>query len=246
MKSGSSSARKPDHGRWTAVLLSAALLLSLVGLPLTAPARADAEGEGATPRLDGLAAVVGGLAPGPGVISILRSDVELRARMAILREREVEVALGPVPDNVLRASLSELLGEALIAAEAARLNLEPPSGLALADQRARLLGQGERAVATRALLRALGVSARELSAWVERRAVVNGFLEANLEGTLEASSSELERLFKSERHPYRDLPFDEARTPFAAWLAQQRMEQAVQRWVQSLTERTPHRILVAY
>ncbi|MDB4989820.1 MAG: hypothetical protein JWN04_4998 [Myxococcaceae bacterium] len=228
---------------WALRLLISVLLMC--GLASQA-ARADTDAEPGALTLDGIVAVVGGLAPGPHVISIFRSDVELRARLAILREREVAVALRPVPDNVLRASLSELLGEALIAVEAARLNLAPPSELALADERARLLGQGERAVATRALLDALGVSARELDAWIERRATVNGFLQANLEGTLEASSSELERLFKTEPHPFRDQTFEDARPRFAAWLTQRRMEQAVSRWVQSLTQRTPHRVLVAY
>ena len=197
-------------------------------------------------RLDGLVAVVGALAPGPQVVSIFRSDVELRGRMAILRERAVALALGPVPANVLRASLAELMGEALIAVEAARLNLAPPTALALADERARLLGTGERGSAARELLRALGVSARELSAWVERRAIVNGFLQANLEGTLEIGSTELEREFQRGAHPFTGQSFEQARPLFAAWLSQQRMEEAVQRWVQSLTQRTPHRVLVQF
>jgi hypothetical protein len=228
------------------MLRARSLGLALGLLAARAPAHADESAPPASERLDGLVAVVGGLAPGPHVVAIFRSDVELRARLAVLRQRSLAVALNPLPDNILKASLAELLGEALIAVEAARLNLTPPSGAALAEERARLLDPGTQEATPRALLRVLGVSERELDAWLERRAIVNGFLQANLEGTLEVSSGELERLFASEPHPFREQSFDEARAPFAAWLGQRRMEQAVQRWVLTLRQRTPHRVLVSY
>lgn len=209
-------------------------------------ARADVEVEPGAQRLDGVAAVVGGLAPGAQVISIFRSDVELRARMALLREATLREALGPLPDGLLRASLSELLGEALIAVEAARLSLERPSANEIAQERARLLGASGDAASTRELLAALGVGERELAEWIGRRAVVSAFLLANLEGTLDLPASEVERLFASDDHPFQGQALDEVRDRFTAWLAQQRMQRAVERWVQSLSQRTPHRILVAY
>lgn len=208
---------------------------------------AEPEPEPGAQRLDGVAAVVGGLAPGPRVLAIYRSDVELRARLALLREGTLRQALSVPPVALLRASLAELVGEALIAVEAARLNLSRPGPEALMEERGRLLGErsGD-ASSTRELLHALGVGERELTAWVERRATVNSFLQANLEGTLDASSSELERLFESEDHPFRGQPLELARERFAAWLAQQRMQRAVERWVSTLAQRTPHRVLVSY
>jgi hypothetical protein len=197
-------------------------------------------------RLDGIAAVVGGLAPGAGVISIFRSDVELRARMAVLGQATLRDALGALPDALLRASLDELVGEALIAVEAARLNLERPSAQELVEERARLLGGRGDAGSTRELLAALGVGERELADWIARRAVVNGFLQANLEGTLEISNDELVKAFESEQHPFEGHTLDEVRERFSAWLAQQRLQGAVERWVQSLAQRTPHRLLVVY
>jgi hypothetical protein len=212
----------------------------------TSAVRADVESEPGAQRLDGVAAVVGGLAPGAQVISIFRSDVELRARMALLREAAVGVALGPLPDGLLQASLSELVGEALIAVEAARLNLERPSAGELAQERARLLGASGDATSTRALLTALGVGERELAEWIARRAVVSSFLQANLEGTLDVSASEVERSFVSGDHPFQGQALDDVRDRFSAWLTQQRMQHAVERWVQSLSQRTPHRVLVVY
>jgi hypothetical protein len=197
-------------------------------------------------RLDGLAAVVGGLAPGPQVIAILQSDVERRARLALLRETDVRTALGPLPPALLAASLKELLGEALIAVESARLNMVEPSGAALAAQRAQLLGTSQRPSAARTLLEALGVNDRELAEWIERRAVVDAFLQANLEGTLEVSDAELERLFAAEAHPFRDQTFESASADFARWLSRHRLQQAVARWVTSLSQRIPHRVLVSF
>lgn len=204
----------------------------------------EAEPAAGARRLDGLAAVVGATAPGPGSILILRSSVALRARLALLAGGSLELALGELPSGVLVASLSELLGEALIATEARRLNLARPGAVARARERQRILeAAGPRA---EELLQALGVGEPELAAWAERRAVVSGFLAANLEGTLDVSPLELERLFRSESHPYRDEPFDAASARFAAWLARQRTEEAVRRWVDTLTQRIPHRILAVY
>lgn len=195
-------------------------------------------------RIDGVAAVVGGAAPGPTTIVIWRSDVALRARLALLRSSSLEVALGPVPNAVLSASLSELLGEALIALEARRLNLEAPSEDERAAERERLLTSA--GPDARSLLRTLGVGERELTTWIERRAIVSAFLAANLEGTLDVSDMELERLFRSEPHPYQGEPFVDARDRFAAWLTRERTESAVRRWVDTLAQRTPHRLFARY
>ena len=190
--------------------------------------------------------MVGALTPGPRTVIILRSDVELRARLGLLRASSVARALGPVSEELLAASLRELMGEALIAVEAARLSFAAPAPAALLEERARLVGTGDAARECAELLSALGVGERELARWVERRAVVHGFLQANLEGTLEVSETELARTFASDPHPFAGLELEAVRTRYVAWLAQQRMRTAVESWVQSLTQRTPHRVLVRY
>lgn len=239
----------------SAVLLAAALLAAFasagrsaqaqVGAPASsasAPEPVHARGE--PRRIDGIAAVIGAAAPGPQTITILRSDVELRARLALLAHSSLDVALGPLPSGVLTASLAELVGEALIAQEASRLNLESPSAEARVEERARLIDSvGPDA---RELLKRLQVSDRELATWVERRAVVSGFLAANLEGALDVSNMELARLFRSEPHPFQGEPFEEARERFAEWLERDRTQRAVRRWVETLAERTPHRVLARY
>ncbi|MET0286683.1 MAG: hypothetical protein ABW352_19540 [Polyangiales bacterium] len=197
-------------------------------------------------RVDGVVAVVGALTPGPNAITLLASDVELRARYAVLRQRDLRTALGPMPSSLLAASLKELLGEALIAAEAARLNMPEPSGAAVAEQRAQLIGSAANPTATRTLLEALGVNERELVEWIERRARVDEFLQANLEGTLDVSEEELEQAFTREAHPFYGEPFELAREKFERWYAGVKLQEAVKRWVSTLAQRTPHRVLTEY
>jgi hypothetical protein len=180
------------------------------------------------------------------VLALFESDVEVRARLAILRQSDLRTALGEVPTSVLAASLKELLGEALIASEAVRLNMPEPSGAAIAEQRALLVGTRREPTPARALLDALGVNERELSEWIERRARVDAFLQANLEGTLDTSEEELEKAFASEAHPFYGEPFELARPKFEHWYAGLKLRQAVERWVVTLSQRTPHRVLVAY
>jgi len=220
----------------------------LVGWLLTghAVARAQLSTIAGGARVDGVQIVVGGLAPGPSVIMILQSDVELRARLSLLRGAGEDAALGPLPQDLLRATQQELLGEALIASEAARLALATPTRRALERERQRfVMGSGGRTVLM-SLLEKLGVTPRELDEIVARRVVVSEFLEANLAGTSELSATELRRAYDSAEHPFADRPFAEVRDALRGYLAQRALEQAVGRWVDGLKQRVPHRVIVAY
>lgn len=221
--------------------------LAVPGWGLHAPrAKADAHVFQGALRADGLAAVVGGLAPGPGVISIYRSDVELRARLALLRAGGEAAALGQLPASLLRASLEETIGEALIATESARLSMAKPSPEDVRRERQRLaLGAGGEPRLAK-LLQALGVSERELEAIATRKAIVNAFLSANLEGTLEVTPQEVERAYAEGAHPFVGESLEAVRDRLRAWLVQRRVEAAVGRWVDSLGQRTPVRRLVSF
>jgi hypothetical protein len=180
------------------------------------------------------------------VISIYRSDVELRARLSLLRAGAQDAALGNLPSSLLGASLDELVGEALVASEAARLSLARPSQEQVKGERQRLaLGVGGEAQ-LQAFARLLGVTEAELARIAERKAAVSGFLAANLEGTLEVSPGELEKAYAEQQHPFGEQAFDVVRDQLRAWLIQRRMVAAVGRWVESLRQRTPMRRLVTY
>ncbi len=221
------------------------LTLALLAWSLAwqAPARAEEPVVAGAMRIDGLVAVVGSLAPAPGSILILRTDVELRARVALSGAGASDAAAVTLPSSLLRATLEELLGEALIAHEAERLALQEPDAQALRSERRRFEQKAGGPAQLLALMRALGVQDRELDVILRRRAVVNAFLSANLEGTLEVTPGELERAYAEEEHPFRDRPLEEVREPLKQWLAQRRLERFVERWVKSLRDSTPHRVL---
>jgi hypothetical protein len=224
----------------------ASVFLLVLAALSPSPVRADEPVVAGALRIDGLVAVVGALAPAPGSISILRTDVELRARVALSGAGAADAATASLPDSLLAATLEELLGEALIAHEAERLSLETPSATALRAERRRFEQKAGGAARLVELSRMLGVQERELETVVRRRALVNAFLEANLEGTLEVTDGELERAYTEGEHPFREQTLDEVREPLRRWLAQQRLERLVERWVKSLRDRTPHRVLVEF
>jgi len=197
-------------------------------------------------RVDGVQIVVGALAPGPGAILILQSDVELRARFSLLRGAGEAAALGPLRAELLRATQKELLGEALIASEAQRLSLAVPGRNAVMRERQRFLTNTGGREAVLALLARLGVAASELDAIALRRVVVSDFLDANLAGTSELTPGELSRAYETAEHPFHDRPFEEVRDALRGFLAQRALEQAVSRWVEGLKQRVPHRVLVSY
>jgi hypothetical protein len=239
-----SSTRKPEALMRRRAL--AWLALAALGGSWSAGARADARGLGTPVLLDGLAALVGGTTPGEGVLVILRSDVELRARLSLLAAGATDVTRAPLAAPLLKATLEELLGEALIAIEAGRLGLAAPTPGELAVARQALVPASASEQAFRELLASLSVSATELDEIARRRAVVGAFLAANLEGMLTPSESELVRAYQSEEHPFRGEPLSAVRERFSAWLAHKRLREAVGRWVLSLKERMPHRVLATF
>ena len=221
-----------------------ALLLLLASASPTFAAEGELVQLGQPLRVEGVAGFVGGQAPGTGVQVILRSDVELRARLSLLSGGAASALSAPLSRELLQATLSELLGDGLIAIEATRLGLSAPSAREVQEQRARLALAGETMVTE--LLDALGVPLEELDTIAEQRARVGAFLAVNLEGTIDVSESELVRAFETEDHPFQGLAYAEERLRFAAWLNQKRLNEAVGRWVLSLKERIPHRIVARF
>lgn len=223
-----------------AALSALALAVALVAT------RAHAQGRTRAPggtRADGIAVVIGGTAPGPTTEAILRSDVELRARLRLAGETGV-VTMAPLPEALLRASLDELVTEALIAREAERVRVVNPDDAQIAAERARLEAIGGGASLVRDLLRVVGASADELEAWARRRALVSAFLTANLQGATQISDAQVDRAYESGEHPFVDRPLDDVREELRAWLSHQALDRAVRRWVQVLRGRTPVRMFV--
>lgn len=223
----------------------AGVLLVVAG---AAPARVGAQDLGV--RVDGIAAVIGGPAPSADVEVILRSDVELRARMALAGGDTTELPLGPLPLNLLAATLREIVGEHLIAREARKLQAATAGASERAAEHARLvlaLGGGAR---VQALFTALGADPAELDAAAERRALVSAFLRANLEGATVVTDAQVERVLASE-HADGEVPTtpdarELERRAIRARLSREALDRAIERWVSVLGARTTVQIHADY
>jgi hypothetical protein len=197
-------------------------------------------------RADGIAAVVGGTAPGPGTDVVLRSDVELRARIAVAAESPHLAVGGALPRNLLAAALDQLVGELLISREAERVRVSVPGEAEVRREVERFEAQAGGAGALRSLLARMGARAVEVETMARRRAMVSAFLSANLEGTATVTDAEVERVYESGEHPFTDRELEEVRLDLRAWLSRLAVERAVRRWVTVLRARTPVALLVRF
>jgi hypothetical protein len=223
------------------------LLLGSLALALATSLAPSATAQPAPIVVEGFAAVIGGAAPGPGVDLVLRSDVELRARIVLAgRAADRPLPLGPIPRDLLRAVLDEVVGQLLIAREAERVRVAEPTEAQIALERRRLEELAGGAARLRELVRAVGAAASEIDVIARRRATVVVFLDANLEGTTVITDAQVERAFAAGGHPFAEQPLEEAREPLRAWLARQALERAVRRWVGVLRGRTVVRVLASF
>ncbi len=223
---------KPDRMRRAYVCLIA--LCSTVAISNPTPAFAQR----VAVRADGIAVVIGGAAPGPGVDTVYRSDVEFRARMRLADQTSLDQALhAAVPNALLSATMNELIGEVLIAREAVRVRLAAPSAADIAREREGLERACGGTDALAELARMYGLSRAALDAMALRRALVSAFLASNLEGATQISDAEVERVFQSHDNPFPGQTLDQAREPLRAQLARQALERTVERWVGVLRAR---------
>ncbi len=231
------SAMRARAGRALARALAASALLCLGAVAV----RADDP-----VRLDGLAAVVGGHAPGPGVDTILQSDVELRARIAWSARGTGDPASDPLPARLLQAALQEIIGEQLIAREARRVQAATPSGADVERERRRLLKSAGGAERVQALLVALSASVDEVDAIARRRALAGAFLSANLEGVTVVTDAEAERAYEQDKAEFEGRDREAALSELRSRLSREALDRTIERWVAVLGSRTPVRVYVSY
>jgi hypothetical protein len=136
------------------------------------------------------------------------------------------------------------VGELLIAREAARLHAADPTEPDIRAQRDRLVQTLGGETRLRALLGAVHATDEEIDVIARRRAFVDAFLRANLEGSTTISDARVEEVFVSGEHPFASMTIEEAREPLRAWLAVRTLADDVARWVAVLRQRTIVRVLV--
>lgn len=193
--------------------------------------------------LDGVAARIGD-GPTESVTLILRSDVELRARLALLASDPERAFDAQLSSGLLSAALSELIGELLIAREAERVQIAAPAASEVARELSRMTAAG--GAQLDGFLARIGADRRELEVTAKRRATVAAFLRANLEGAMVVTEHEIdERMQNAESR----LPGEDdasARVRIASVLAKEALRRNIERWVRVLRSRVPVRVLASY
>lgn len=224
--------------------LTATLFFAVLST-VTPATRGAAQDRGPEWEVDGVVAVVGAHTPGPLTQVILRSDVEVRARLAVAA-RSPDLPRTALPAPLLAATLEELIGELLVAREAERLHAPEPTDARVAEHRdelVRSLGGPERFAR---FLATYDVSAEEIEDIAQRRAFVDAFLRANLEGSTLVSDAQLTEVYESGEHPFADRPLEEIRDALRAWLGAAALSRDVARWIEVLRSRTPVRIIIPF
>jgi hypothetical protein len=210
--------------------------------------------------LDGVAAIVGGAEPGETARTILRSDVELRARLALLRRDVTRALLGELPASLLAATLNELLGEQLIAAEAVRVQVAKPRPADIAREKLTLVQEAGGWHAVAQLLARFDVGDAELEDTARRRALISAFLRANLEGASVVTENQVDERLRADAagsgNALRIKPGEPGFVPPSsdpavraaarAAISQEELARNIERWVRVLHARTRVRVLATF
>jgi len=188
-----------------------------------------------TGPVEALVAVVGARTPSQGASVVLASDVELVAALALARGGVASATPTPA---LLQAALDQIIGEVLIRREALRLGASSPSPEQIAQQRDALERSIGGSAALEALLSRLHVDQDEIEVLAERRAVVEQFLGANLEGASAVTEADIEEAYLEAAHPFAGRPLDEVREALRVWLRMTLVDAYVARWLETLRGRT--------
>lgn len=191
---------------------------------------------------DGIAAIVGATVPSKESEVILRSDVDLRARILLLGRGGAETLDRELTDSFLAEVLKSLIDEGLILYEARRIDLAPPSQSDISRERARLVSAAGGEARLKELIRRLNISESELTRIAQRRARVVSFLTAHLGDEGIVTEQALRDRFESGDHPFVGLSFEDAAAGLRLMIRDERVTQAVADWVRVLRERV--RIIV--
>lgn len=201
-----------------------------VGLAARVQAQAPSRGQ----LVEALVCVVGADTPGPSADVVLLSDVHFVARLAAARSQQAI----PLTTALLEAAREQLVGEILIERESRRLHTGEPTPEEIAHQLQAIARSVGGAEILSAHLVAWDVSEAELTRVASRRATVERFLAANLEGGTSASDADVEEAYRADRHPFVGRPFEEVREALRGWLEVTRLEQSVARWLTVLRQRS--------
>lgn len=196
--------------------------------------------------IDGLAAVLGGADALDTPRAILQSDVELRARLALLGRDTERGLYMPLPHSLLRATLDELIGEQLIAVEAERVQIPAPRATDVGHELAAIERDAGGAAVLAELLSRMDATRADLEAMALRRAMVSAFLRANLEGVTVVTEAEIDDRLRAEPERFAGERPEAIRSAVRAVLAREALTRNIEHWVRVLRARTRVRVFAVY
>jgi hypothetical protein len=196
--------------------------------------------------IDGLAAVLGGADPLDTPRAILQSDVELRARLALLGRDPERGMHAPLPHSLLRATLDELIGEQLIAVEAERVQIPAPRADDVGHELSVIERDAGGASVIAELLSRTDAARADLEAMALRRAMVGAFLRANLEGVTVVTEAEVDERLRAEPERFVGEQALSVRAAVRAVLAREALTRNIGHWVRVLRARTRVRVFAVY
>jgi hypothetical protein len=230
------------HG--CSVLALCCALVSSAAPALAQPPTAAQFGE---PMLiDGLAAVLGGADPLDTPRAILQSDVELRARLALLARDAQRGMHTPLPHSLLRATLDELIGEQLIAIEAERVQIPAPRAADVEHELEDIERDAGGTTVISELLSRTDAPRSDLEAMALRRAMVSAFLRANLEGVTVVTEAEIDDRLRAEPERFAGEQAGSVRAAVRALLSREALTRNIGHWVRVLRARTRVRLFAVY
>jgi hypothetical protein len=207
------------------------LTLAALTLALSAPALAAPKEE---IPVDRLAAAVGGEV-------LLASEVELEARLALIKkggERALDI---PIDDKLRARVLDQLLLETLVYSEARRLRLVDGADAArLALYRGQL--EREHGAALKTALARFAVTEAAFGEYVKRRYYAERLLAERLDTP--PTEEELEGYYESNRDEFGGRSFAEARDDVAARAKEGLAQRRLSKYLDELRSRFPVRIML--
>jgi hypothetical protein len=150
----------------------------------------------------------------------------------------------PYRDRHLSAALERHVAETLLSSLRIEPEPEPAAVSAQAEAARRMTesrcgGAGGLAAAARAE----GISERELFAFFRRQARASLYLDRIVAHMLVPNDAELRRLYRSERTPFRDAPFESTLPALRRWYVSTRLSAAVSDFYQNARGRLEIEIL---
>lgn len=165
---------------------------------------------------------------------VYRRVLAFEARLEALGDSHRGNDAAPYRERHVTAALERHVAETLLSG--LRIDPEPTQidlDRQIRDARASLLGRIGGEAALRDAARAEGMGDRDVFELLRRQARASLYLDRMIAPMLAPSEAELATLHRTQRTPFRDLPFELARVPLRRWYVTQRLSAALQAFYQN-------------